>query len=331
MSGIKKYFKKQVQGGLLGSAVGDALGVPVEFCSREELSVNPVGSMLGGGTHNQPAGTWSDDTSMTLCTVHSIIEHGIDYADQMSRFSDWLWSANYTAHDEVFDVGNATKQAIFRFVKGTPALECGETAENTCGNGSLMRLFPTAMYIIGQYGNIRLDDRAAEIIHNTSKCTHQHPICQMACGILFSVIVSLSTGGYLPYSLKWGIVTGLHYYKDKPEFADVYDKFTFLMDIEDWTEDDIKSSGYVIDTLQASLWCLYSSGGFAECVMKAVNLGEDTDTTGAVAGALAGMWFGARQIPADWKEATAKYDELEKLSNRFYYACLENSKVKWHD
>ncbi len=328
---IKKRFQMKVEGGILGCAVGDALGVPVEFISREELRKNPVGGMIGGGVHNQPAGTWSDDTSMTLCTIDSLIEHGIDYTDQMTRFADWLWNASNTAHDEVFDIGGVTKHSIFSFVKGTPALECGQTAENTCGNGSLMRLFPTAIYIIAQYGNLTIDDRAAEIIHNMSKCTHQHLKCQMACGLLFSSIVALTTNSYLPYAVKGGIVTGLQYYKKRPEFAEVYDDFAFLMDIEEWTEDDVKSSGYVIGTLQAALWCLYSSGGFAECVLKAVNLGGDTDTTAAVAGALAGMWYGARQIPVDWREATAKYEEIQKLSQRFYYACLNNSSVKWHE
>lgn len=324
-------FAKQVEGGILGGAVGDALGVPVEFMPREEMREAPISGMLEGGTHNQPAGTWSDDTSMVLCTVESLIAHGIDYSDQMTRFCDWLWNARNTAHNEVFDVGGATKQSIFRFVKGASALECGETAENTCGNGSLMRLFPTAMYIIGQYGSTALDDCSAEIIHNTSKCTHQHPKCQMACGILFSVIASLSTGSYLPYAIKDGIVTALYYYNAKPRLSDVYHDFTFLLDIENWTEDAVKSSGYVIDTLQAALWCLYNSGSYTECVLKAVNLGGDTDTVGAIAGTLAGMWYGAEQIPAEWKKTTAKYDSIQRLSLHFYHACTDHLSHKERD
>lgn len=128
--------------------------------------------MIGGGAHNQPAGTWSDDTSMILCTMDSIMDKGINYDDQMLRFSRWLWEAENTARDEVFDVGGTTKHAIFKYVKKSPALECGETAENSCGNGSLMRIMPTALYIWGQHGNEKLDDISADIIHNTSKCTH---------------------------------------------------------------------------------------------------------------------------------------------------------------
>ncbi len=319
-----ELFQKQVIGGIQGSVVGDAIGVPTEFMSRKELHYSPIEGMVAGGVHGQPIGTWSDDTSMTLCTIDSLIEHGIDYTDQMVRFSDWLWRAANTAHDEVFDVGGATKQSIFRFAKGTSALECGELAEYSCGNGSLMRLFPTAMYVISRFGNISIDDYSAEIIHNTSKCTHQHPKCQMACGILFNTIASLSNGGNLQKALMDGIAGGLEYYKSKPEFAEVYDAFTFLVDIDKWREAEIKSSGYVVDTLQASLWCLYTSSGYAESVLKAVNLGEDTDTNAAVTGALAGMWFGEEQIPVEWREKTVKYGTIRNLSQRFCNACLDN-------
>ena len=113
MFGIMKYFYQHIEGAILGSVVGDALGVPGEFMSREELREKPITDMIGGGAHEQLPGTWSDDTSMTLCTIDSIIEKGIDYDDQMYRFADWLWSASNTARDEVFDVGGATKHAIF--------------------------------------------------------------------------------------------------------------------------------------------------------------------------------------------------------------------------
>lgn len=313
----EEIFRKQVEGAILGSVVGDALGVPGEFMSRKELALNPITTMRSGGAHGQLAGTWSDDTSMVLCTVVSIIEHGIDFDDQMSRFADWLWDAKYTARGEVFDVGGATKQSIFRFIKKTPALECGEESEFSCGNGSLMRLLPTALYIIKQYGNSTLDDRAAEIIHNTSRCTHAHPRCQMACGILFSVIAAITQGGNKKDCIERGIYSGLEYYRDLPTFKEVYADFTFLTDISLWHEEQVKSSGYVIDTLQAALWCFYTTSSYAECVLRAVNLGEDTDTTAAVAGAVAGLWYGEGGIPKEWQKETAKYLEIKALCERF--------------
>lgn len=320
----REKFWGALVGGIQGSVIGDALGVPVEFMHREALRKNPVVGMMSGGIHEQTIGTWSDDTSMTLCTMESLIDNGIDYDAQMARFSDWLRYGTNTAHNEVFDVGGATRQSIFRFVRGMTALECGELAEYTCGNGSLMRIFPTVMYIIGQYGNIPINDNAINIIHNTSKCTHQHARCLMACGIFYSVVVALLNGVNLQNSIMSGIVEGLEYYKSKPEFVDEYENFKFLLNLEKWTEDDVRSSGYVIDTLQASLWCLYRSSTYSQCVLSAVNLGEDTDTTGAVAGAIAGLWYKEEQIPIDWIAKTVKYDSIYQLSQRFFYACVKS-------
>ncbi len=327
MFGEMKFYYQMLEGAILGSVVGDALGVPGEFMTREELREAPITDMIGGGVHGQLPGTWSDDTSMTLCTIDSIIDCGIDYADQMERFADWLWNASNTARDEVFDVGGATKHAIFRYMKRTPALECGELAENTCGNGSLMRIMPTALYLVGQYGNWELDDRAAEIIHNTSKCTHAHVRCQMACGIFCSVVFQMTCGGNLRNAVMGGIASALAYYRSKPEFALVYSEFESLLQIDQWDESKIESTGFVLHTLQAALWCLLTTEGYAVCVLKAVNLGDDTDTTAAVAGALAGLWYGERQIPKDWGDATAKYDEIKLRIKPFYYACLKDSET----
>ena len=145
------HFIKQIAGAILGFAVADALGVPVEFTTREERKLDPVCDMRGDGSHEQPAGTWSDDTSMTLCMIHSLIEKGIDYEDQMSRFADWAENANYTATGEVFDMGRTTLYAIRNYLHGKPALKCGDTAETACGNGSLMRIMPMAFYLLGHF------------------------------------------------------------------------------------------------------------------------------------------------------------------------------------
>lgn len=325
MFGEMKFYYQMLEGAILGSVIGDALGVPGEFMTRAELQKAPITDMVGGGAHGQLPGTWSDDTSMTLCTMDSIIEKGIDYDDQMCRFADWLWSATNTARDEVFDVGGATKHAIFRYMKRTPALECGELAENTCGNGSLMRIMPTALYLVGQYGNWELDDRTAAIIHNTSKCTHAHVRCQMACGIFCSVVFQMTCGGDLRNAVMGGVASALAYYRSKPEFASVYSEFESLLQIDQWDESKIESTGFVLHTLQAALWCLLTTEGYAACVLKAVNLGNDTDTTAAVAGALAGLWYGECQIPKDWGDATAKYDEIKLRIKPFYDACLKDS------
>lgn len=319
----KQLFQKLSEGAILGFVVGDALGVPAEFMKREELAINPVVGMRSGGAHGQRAGTWSDDSSMTLCAMDSLAEKGVDYTDLMQRFTSWLWNGLNTAYNEVFDVGGTTKTAIFRFNKNTPPLECGEVQEYCCGNGSLMRIIPTALYIIGQYGNTALDDRAAEIIHNTSICTHAHPRCQMACGIYCGVIFRMCRGGELHEAVNEGICSALDYYKDKPAFAQVYHEFKSLREIAVWPDDQICGSGFVLHTLQASLWCLLTTKDYAECVLKAVNLGRDTDTTAAVAGGLAGLWYGEGSFPGEWTKVTAKYAEIKERCKKFAAACAK--------
>ena len=324
MFGDPKYHFQRVEGAVIGFAVADALGVPVEFSSREERRLDPVYEMRSGGTHGQPAGTWSDDTSMTLCMIHSLIEKGIDYDDQMLRFVDWMINGNYTANGEVFDIGGTTQHAINNYRHGKPVLKCGDPDEDACGNGSLMRIMPLAIYLQSQYDKLSFDDFCADIIHKASDCTHASRRCEMACGIYTAVIIAMCCCGYLPSAVQSGIFYGLKYYQDHPDYKDLYDEFESLSSIAQWPESKIKSGGYVVNTLQAALWCLLTTEGYADCVLKAVNLGRDTDTTAAVAGALAGMHYGANTIPKDWIESLAKYEEIKALSKRFAYACMES-------
>lgn len=319
---INVSLQQFIEGGILGFVIGDALGVPGEFMERAELRAYPITGMRGGGAHEQLAGTWSDDTSMILATMDSLIHNGIDYEDQMKHFSKWLWEAHYTARDEVFDVGNATKSSIFKYVKGIPALDCGEQSEYGCGNGSLMRILPTALYLIGINDEGQFDERAAAVIHNTSKCTHAHLRCQMACGIYCAIVFSLYGEDTLRSAVKAGIDTALAYYNDKSCFADVWRDFESLRTIETWSEDQIESTGYVVHTLQAALWCLLTTDCYEECVLKAANLGRDTDTTAAVAGGLAGLWYGVANIPYEWSVVTAKFDEIKSMCHDFYTAIV---------
>lgn len=318
-------LEEKIKGALLGAAVGDALGVPAEFMTRRQLAKNPVTGLRGGGYHGQPAGTWSDDTSLTLCAAQSLLEKGVDHADMMERFADWLWNASNTAHGEVFDVGGATRQAIFRFAQGVPATECGDDAEYSCGNGSLMRILPTALYAAAKYGASPnfLTDKTAEIIHDSSRCTHAHPRCLAACGIYGAVAAALCFGdggdpqGTVPESVR----AALGYYAKKPAFAGVLADFDGLDRIREREESTVSGSGYVLFTLEAALWCLLTTDSYAECVLRAISLGEDTDTTATVAGGLAGLLYGADGIPREWLDGLAKADELADLAERFAGRC----------
>ncbi len=300
--------------GIIGLAIGDAIGVPVEFRSRQELTKAPVVSMREYGTHYQPRGTWSDDTSLTLALMDSIIEKNeIDYVDIMNRFSNWLLYNDYTATGEVFDVGNSTSRAIMNYGRGVNPLECGGISEYENGNGSLMRILPTAYYL-RKHSDLEIESQM-NIIYNISVLTHRHPISLIGCGIYINIAMNLLEGMLSLYeSVEQGIKTAFEYYERKA-WNDVY-AYLRLMDLSIFLElpdSEIKSSGYVVHTLESALWCLLNTNSYAECVLKAVNLGDDTDTVGAVVGGLAGIYYGLEKIPKDWLDVLARRQYIEEL------------------
>ncbi|GFI22817.1 ADP-ribosyl-[dinitrogen reductase] glycohydrolase [Lachnospiraceae bacterium] len=310
---------KKICDGMIGLAIGDAIGVPVEFKSRQEIAENPVISMREYGTHYQPMGTWSDDTSLALALMDSIIKKNkIDYVDIMNRFSDWLLYNDYTATGEVFDVGNSTSRAIMNYGRGMNPLECGGISEYENGNGSLMRILPIAFYL-KKHCDLDMESQM-EIVHNISALTHRHRTSLIGCGIYINIAMNLLEGRLPLYeSIEQGIKTAFAYYERKT-WNNVYE-YLRLMNLSDFLglpDREIKSSGYVIHTLESALWCLLKTHSYTECVFKAVNLGEDTDTVGAVAGGLAGIYYGLVEIPEDWLKVLARRQYIEELCEKFY-------------
>ena len=312
-------LKNKILGGIFGLAVADAEGVPVEFQSRESLRNNPVTDMKGYGTHNQPPGTWSDDTSLTLCLLDSLTNEGIDYADIMQRFLLWLDKGEYTAHGKVFDVGIATRKAIHRYRKGTEPLQCGGTSEQDNGNGSLMRILPLAFYCKSTKGESFMD-----IIHNVSSLTHAHKRSHIACGVYLIIARSLLEESDLKSTISSSLKKAEEFYGNKKEYAEDLKHYgrLFKKDFSELPEKKIKSSGYVVDTLEAALWCLFNTSNYKDCVLRAVNLGEDTDTVAAVAGGLAGMFYGVEGIPKEWLDQLARREYIEKLCEYLYNSLL---------
>ncbi len=311
---------KKIKSMLYGFAVADALGVPVEFKSRKILQKNPVTSMQGFGTYNQPAGTWSDDTSMTLATMESISRlKKIDYADIMQNFSLWLEEGKFTPFGKVFDCGMTCRSAIFNFStkifgKSKSALECGLRDEKSNGNGSLMRILPAVFYLYKIYGeNFSLD--AIQKIHEISCLTHAHRRSQIGCGIYSLIAVELLSGKNLQESFAKGLEKAKNFYADEPELQN-YSRL-FQKDFKNLPENEIKSSGYVVHTLEAALWCLLNTDSYKNLALKAVNLGEDTDTVAAVAGGLAGIFYGLENIPSDWLETLQNKKYLEDIAEDF--------------
>ena len=307
---------KIIRSAILGVAVGDALGVPVEFYVREARRQDPVTGMRGGGFHGQKPGTWSDDTSMTLALMDSLTHKGFNAEDQMRRYADWLRNAKYTAWDDVFDVGSTTADAIDKSYSGAPLNQCGSRDENCCGNGSLMRIMPMALYLYGT-GRGELNDETALLIHASSALTHAHPRCLMACGIYCAVVFRLCAGEEIRAAVQNGLRDALDYYAGQKAFAGEMDKFRSLTTIGTWPEQMLRGSGYVLHTLQSSLWCLLTTESYADCVLKAVNLGEDTGTTAAVAGGLAGLYYGEESIPAEWLDVLARREDIRYMCDAF--------------
>lgn len=296
--------------GLMGLCVGDALGVPVEFSTRAEWEKSPVTSMLGYGTWDVPAGTWSDDSSLTFCLAECLCT-GFSIEALAASFWRWYHEAYWTPHGEVFDIGNTTFMAIVDYHRGVAPLECGGKSERSNGNGSLMRILPLA-YCHKTLSFEELITRS----HQVSCITHAHLRSQIACGIYISIAVCLLEGlepksAYLQ-GLKniQPIYSAAEYTSELSHFERIFNGVANL------PVDSIRSSGYVIDTLEASLWCLLNSSNYAQAVLKAVNLGGDTDTTAAVTGGLAGIYYGVDNIPFEWIDQIARKQDIINLAAR---------------
>lgn len=303
-----------IRSAVLGHAVGDALGVPAEFIPRTVLARNPITGMQGGGVHNQLPGTWSDDTSMLLCTLANLTETGGDPDDLMARFTDWVWDGRYSARGDVFDLGTTVRHAVINYARGTRALDCGERGEYACGNGSLMRIAPVALWLTAKPDLPPLD--AIRMVHDYSACTHANPRCQMACGILCAVISALCRDRSR-WAVRQAITRIMGFYREQPDFARVYPNFHRMKCVDRLPLSAVASTGYVIDTLEAALWCLMTTSSYRDCVLKAVNLGDDADTTAAVAGGLAGLMYGVEAIPEEWLAALPKRKKIETLCRDF--------------
>jgi ADP-ribosylglycohydrolase len=306
-------FESRFKGGILGLAVGDALGVAIEFRSREEIARNPVTGMRGHGTHNQPAGTWSDDTSMALCLLEGLATQQ-DLGGIADLFHRWMTECYWTATGTVFDVGQTTREALLRIDDFDDPRQAGVTTEYGNGNGSLMRTLPVALMRCGDSS-----EAMAELAHDVSAITHAHPRSQMACGIYCDLVARIlqgeSAGSAWEDTREWATAYyGNLFPKELPTYQQILSRGA-----ASWCTvpaRSIQSTGYVVHTLEAALWCFFTTASFRDCALKAVNLGDDADTTGAVAGGLAGVAYGVTEIPAQWLETLARRGDIEALATQ---------------
>ena len=305
--------------GMYGLIAGDALGVPVEFTSRDDRKRNPVVEMISNGTHNQPAGTWSDDSSMAIATLDSIVSKGgIDYDDIMTNFTEWCFNGKYTPFGDAFDIGIGTSRAIINYNKGAKPLDSGGKTEWDNGNGSLMRILPVCLYAVECKKSKKISDEdSINIIHDVSSLTHAHIRSKISCGIYYYLVKAIvECEGELISRLQYGMDNAVNYYENEQGWKNELINFNRIFKLsvfKETLEEDIKSSGYVVDTLEAAIWCLINTSTYSEAVLKAVNLGDDTDTVGAVTGGLAGLFYGYENIPDLWKGSLQRGERIEEM------------------
>lgn len=316
-----KAKNKTVHSALLGVAIGDALGVPVEFKDRTYLNTNPVTDMVGYGSHNQPVGTWSDDSSLTFCLAE-MLTNKYDLKLLANRFINWYHYGYWTPHGVVFDVGIATSRAIDRLEQGVNPLMAGGAEDNDNGNGSLMRILPLVFHV----KDMDIKQRF-QYVSDVSSLTHRHIRSVIGCFI------------YIEFALQ--LLKGLDKFEALEQTKDIVKKFLnnnpicsdneinkyhrILMNpmenyeigpIYDYPEEDIFSSGYVVHSLEAAMWCIFKEEDFENTVLHAVNLGSDTDTTAAIAGGLAGLLYGFESIPQEWIDKLARKEDIIDLCTK---------------
>lgn len=307
-------FQQKIASSLHVAIVGDALGVPVESTPRHELSLCSVKNMLGYGRYDQPQGTWSDDSSMILCTIESLL-HNYNIEDLGKTFCKWIFDAHWTPDGFVFDAGLTTFLALDRIRNsGVSARESGGKSEEDNGNGSLMRILPAAFYFHREPVNEFLPH-----IHEVSSVTHAHPRALIGCGIYALFLQALLYNSDKLVALRRAAAEATDFYSNHPAFRNELTHYMRILslDIPNLSETDINSSGYIIDTLEASIWCFLRHDTSYDTILSAVNLGLDTDTTGVVAGGLAGVVYGIDSIPPDWLQSLARQDEIVMQINRF--------------
>lgn len=306
---------------LLGVAIGDAVGVPFEFKSRDEMERNPAKDMIGFGTHRQPPGTWSDDSSLTFCLAESLVI-GYDLADISTKFIQWKEQAYWTARNHLFDIGITTSTAITRLKRiiETENLDelrqqkyAGDEYDN--GNGSLMRILPLLFFIKGKPIKEQFD-----IIWEISALTHRHIRAAMSCLIYLKLAEFLLEGEdkEMAYAKMRETIQGFWVSMDFAMEERTHFQKIIQNDIRDTPRAELKSGGYVIEVLESAIWCFLQEKNYEKTILSIINLGHDTDTSAAIAGGLAGLYYGSDNIPEFWIVSLARMEDIIELGNRLY-------------
>ena len=324
----KFYYEKspeRIFSSIIGFAVGDALGVPTEFIPRQYIKEFDTSKMNGYGTHNVPAGAWSDDTSMVIAGIDSICrcDGMVDYDDIMDAYVDWFKHAKYTSIDKTFGVGDTIFKGLVNYMSGNDALDSGSGEVQDNGNGSLMRCLPISLLCAL---NNKSNEEIFDITSDFSSMTHSHEISKMACYIYTLFIKHIISGVDKRTILN---IIQKENYKDKFSSKTIKEYEMILTgDFQNMNPDEIPESGYVIDTLEIVLYSIINTNSFEEAVTKAISFGYDTDTTAAITGSIAGIMYGIEDIPEKWLSQLKKREYLEEMANSFADVLTTNKTQK---
>jgi ADP-ribosyl-[dinitrogen reductase] hydrolase len=286
---------------LLGLAVGDAVGTTLEF--KPPGSFKPINDMVGGGPFRLKAGEWTDDTSMALCLETSLLEkNGFDPKDQMDRYCRW-WKEGYlSSNGRCFDIGNTVGEALNRYQQtGDPM--AGSTSPHSAGNGSIMRLAPVPMFY---YPDVAVAIRYAA---ESSRTTHGAAECIDASRLLAAVICRALSGA----AKEEFLLDEVGSFHGEP-------KITLMArgEYRNKPTGEIRGTGYVVESLEAALWCFDQTDSFESAILKAANLGDDADTTAAICGQMAGAFYGESGIPKQWLAKLVMREEISTLADRLF-------------
>ena len=306
-----------IHSALFGVAIGDALGVPVEMNSRDTLDAQPVQDFLGYREHNKPPGTFSDDSSMTFCLAEALC-HGYDVNDIAQRFVQWYFEGYWTPDGQVFGVGKTTQDAVTSLKNGTPPGQSGNYS-NTCnGNGSLMRTLPLLFYI----REFDIEKRYA-ITKEVSSITHGYIRGVIACFYYLEFALELLNGQDKQAAYRITAQRVYDFLVKQQVPKEEIDQLSLLLhnDITTQPREAICSLHHVAETIKAAMYCFMKGNDYKETVLMAVNLGDDTDTTAAVAGGLAGLYYGFESIPEKWIQEIKRSGDIKDLCDRLAKAC----------
>lgn len=310
-------LNRKIQAVIIGGAIGDALGVPYEFKKRDTYIAT---DMSGNGTYNQPKGTWSDDTSLTLCLIENFIEGG-NLCKLFDKFQNYEKNGYWTPYGHRFDIGITTLQAIEKYKRGVPPELCGGSSEKDNGNGALMRISPILFVTIFD----KNPQNIIKMVRKYSSITHMHPRSVLGC----IIYIEFLTRVYLNDDFNTSLEICCNFCNDAIKDNELKNEFQhyqriFKKEIIELKRTDISSDGYVVNSLEAALWCFATTNSYEAAVLKAVNLGGDTDTIAFLTGTIAGLKYGINNIPIKWIRQLIRLNDIKELCGKFSEYCFEN-------